>query len=542
MTRISETVAVGDGITDDTAVLQAALDAAAGGMLEFDSPGTYKIGKLNIRSGTTIVLSRAVSFVKRANAAGMLSLSNVEGVRIHANGATLYGTDPAGTTALGHSVYALGAVDCEIRDLTVDSASAGKDCLYIGLGTQPCNRLRVIGGRYLNAKRNGISVVAGHNTLLQDLEAAYATGAPGAGVDIEANNYYHVSNTHCVRVHAHHNAKAGLLSVFGTGSVFEDCESHDNGAYGLGAGSGGYQFAETVYRPNVDMIGVSRFDPATGVIIVGAQPPVGTPVNFSLRNGAQRPTEFASSYYVVSRHVGHNGIILGLSVRRSEVTSFATAGAGVMSADPYLSDIRLRAFVDGQSDRLEVRGGRYYNNATQGLFASGAGRLRFDGADVYGNGSNQVQVSYIRDVELSRLRVAGGAGMGIVASAGGGRLRIADCDVQKTGARGISVAEWTGAEIDRNSVTDCGAAERSSAKAGLHVSACLRPSVTRNRVTQAASNTTTLFGIYAEGTATGGTFTGNDLTGAGTSSANAMIVPAGSVKANNIGRDGALVP
>ena len=528
---------------DATAAIQAALDAAQGGILEFDVAGRFHVNRLRPRNGTTIVMHGGVTLAKATNTAGVLYMQDCEGVRIIGNGATIDGADYQPTTAKGHTVYALGTVGCTIDGLIVDGATDTKDCLYIGLGAKPNERLHVVRCKFLRAKRNGISVVAGFDTLIEDCEAAYAVGAPGAGVDIEANFYNHVARTTLRRVHSHHNSGAGILSIFGVNTIAEDCDSHDNGAYGLAASSGGYQFAETVYRPNVDMIGVTGFDMATGTVFVAAQPPIGTPVNFSLRNGAQRPPELSGSYYVVSRHIGTTGIVLGKSVRNSEVTSFSTSGTGVMSADPYQSDIRLRAFVKGQSDGLEVRGGRYHANATQGLFAAGAGKLRFSGAEVFGNGSNQVQVSYIRDADIERLRVSGGNHMGIVASNGGGRLRIADCEFDRTGGRAISVAEWTGAEIDRNSVDDCAKTEASSAKAGIHVAACLRPVVTRNRVTQAGTNTTTLYGIYSEGTAINGVFCDNDLTGAGTTATNALrVMSATCAVSENIARDGSLIP
>ena len=524
---------------DATPAIQAALDAAQGGLLEFDVSGRFHVNRLRPRNGTTIIMHGGVTLAKAPNTAGVLYLDNCDGVRIIGNGAKVDGNDYAPTSAKGHTIYALGTSDCFLSGLVVDGATEGKDGLYIGLGAKPNERLRVSGSRFLRSKRNGISVVAGFDTMIEDCETAYASGAPGAGVDIEANFYGHVARTTLRRVHSHHNSGAGILSIFGTDTLATDCDSHDNGAYGLAASSGGYQFAETVYRQNVDMIGVTGFDTATGTVFVAAQPPIGTPVNFSLRNGAQRPPELSGSYYVVSRHVGTNGIILGLSVRHSEVTAFSLPGAGVMSADPYQSDIRLRAFVKGQSDGLEVRGGRYHNNAKQGLFGAGAGKLRFIGAEVSGNGSNQVQVSYIRDVEIERLRIFGGNHMGIVANAGGGRLRIADCEIDETGGRAVSVAEWTGAEVDRNTASNCAARELSSAKAAFHLAACVRPLVTRNRAPQAGSNTTTLYGIYAEGSVENGTFTGNDLTGAGTTAANALrIMSPTCTVSGNIGRDG----
>lgn len=524
---------------DATPAFQAAHDAAQGGYLEYDVSGRFHVNRLRPRNGTTVVAHGGVTLAKLETTSGILWMQDCEGVRIIGNGMKVDGTAPSPTATKGHTIYANGTVDCTLDGVIVDGASEGKDCLYVGLGAKPNERLHILRSKFLRAKRNGISVVAGFDTLIEDCEAAYSTGAPGAGLDIEANFYGHISRTTVRRVYSHHNQNAGLLSIFGVDSVFDNCDSHDNGAYGLGASSGGYQFAETVFRPNVDVIGVVGFDMASGTVFVAAMPPIGTSVNFSKRNGAMIPPELSSSYYVVSRHIGTNGVILGKSVRHSEVLAFSLPGAGIMSADPYQSDIRLRAFVKGQSDGLVVKGGRYHANGTQGLFVSGAGKLRFSDADVFDNGSNQVQISYTRDADVERLRISGGNHMGIAASSGGGRLRIADCDIQKTGWRAISVAEWTGAEIDRNSTDDCGATESSSAKASIHVAACLRPSVTRNRVTQSTANTTTLFGIYAEGTATNGTFTGNDMTGAGTTAVNALRVMSPTCTVSgNIGRDG----
>lgn len=218
---------------DVTDALQAALNAAQGDALLIH-PGHYTVGRLSPRSGTRIVMSPGVHLHKRANAGGVLYLVNVEDVHVYANGATIHGEDPSGTTARGHNVYALGTTNCSIRELVSDGASDGKDGLYIGLGQKPNDRLRVLGGKYLRAKRNGISVVAGRHTLIADVECAYTTGAPGAGIDVEANYYDHVSDTRLLRVHAHHNQTSGIVNAFGVGTVAEDCLIHDNGVRGMG--------------------------------------------------------------------------------------------------------------------------------------------------------------------------------------------------------------------------------------------------------------------------------------------------------------------
>lgn len=543
--RTSDFGAVGDGLTDDTAALQAALDAAEGGTLEFD-PGCYVTGRLNIRSGTLVIMSHGVSLRKRVNAAGIFRVADASGVRIHGNGATIYGDDPAGSTAYSHTLAFLGASDCEVRDIIVDGASAGgggKDCIYVGAGATACDNVRIVGGKCLRAKRNGISVVAGHRTLIDGVEAAYANGAPGAGIDVEANAYGQVSGTVIRRAHCHHNSSSGIINSFGAGTLIEYCELHDNAAYGIGISSGGGAvFAEGVYRPNVDVIGVTGFDTATGVVFVAAQPPVGTPVMLSVRNGAAKPPEFSETYMIVSRHVGTNGVILGSSVRSGEVVACST-GSGLMDSNPAVSDVRLLAFVDGQSDNCTVFRSSAYRNGQHGIIVTGAGKCLISESNFYGNlGYSQAWIGVTKDIEIDRCKFAGG-GIGLVVQRGGGYLRVTRSVMDGTGSRGIALSYWTGAEIDRNTLHDCAAFEPGSNKAALHISACLRPSVTRNTVTQAAANTTTLYGIYAESSVSGGTVSNNDCTGAGTSNANSIIVqkPANTVT-NNIQRDGTLRP
>jgi len=526
---------------DATVQLQAALDAAAGGLLEWE-PGHYTHGRLYPRNGTTIVMNAGVHQHKAFNTAGLWYLQNVEGVKIHFNGATVHGEDVTGSTSKGHNVYANGTIDCEINDLVSDGSTPTKDGLYIGAGTgnKPNQRLKVRGGKYLRAKRNGISLVAGFNCLLEGMETAYTTGGPGAGIDVEANQYNMVGSNTLRRVNSHHNQNAGIINSFGVGTLTDDCDTHDNGTIGVAySGGAGMVFAEGVYRKHVDMMGVTAFGIGTGEVFVSALPPVGTPVMFSLRNNAQRPPELGGTCWIVSRHASANSIILGKAVRHGEVTSFSAPGAGIMSFDPAESDIRLMAFVDGQSNRGRIRRSRAFRNGQHGFQAAGMTGLRiYDDCEARDNiGYSQVHISAARDVDVDDLHVSG-QGLGFVAQVGGGRFRMRRSKFEKTGGRAIAMSCWTGAELRGNDLIDCARSETSSNKAALHLTNILRPVVDDSRITHGADNTTALYGVLADATCVGGTFTNNDLTGAGTTDANALRVPAGSVCSNNTGRDG----
>ena len=526
---------------DATAQLQAALDAAQGGLLEWE-PGHYTHGRLYPRNGTTIVMNGGVHLHKAFNAAGLLYMQDVEGTRIHANGAFAHGDDVAGSTVRAHNIYANGTIDCEINDLISDGSTPQKDCLYIGAGTgnKPNQRLKVRGGKYLRAKRNNISLVAGFNCLLEGMETAYATGGPGAGIDVEANQYGMVGNNTIRRVNSHHNQNAGIINSFGVGTFVDDCDAHDNGTVGVAISSGaGMVFAEGVYRKHVDMMGVTAFGMATGEVFVSALPPIGTPVMFSLRNSAQRPPELSGTYWIVSRHASPNSIILGRAVRHGEVTAFSTPGAGIMSFDPAESDIRVMAFVDGQSNRAEIRRTRAFRNGQHGFQIVGAGDARMaDDCEARDNlGYSQAWFGYSRDLNIDRLRVSG-QGIGAIVQSGGGRFRMRNGSFEKTGGRAVVMSYWTGAELRTNDIIDCGRMETSSNKAAVHLANISRPVADDNRITHGADNTTALYGLLADATCVGGIFTNNDLTGAGTTNANALRVPAGSTCSNNTGRDG----
>lgn len=209
-----------------------------------------------------------------------------------------------------------------------------------------------------------------------------------------------------------------------------------------------------------------------------------------------------------------------------------------MVPDPDASDVRMLVFAQGQSDGGRVIGGRIYDNAAEGIVVTGSGRFVARDVELRNNAGAQVKLAYTRDIEIDGLSVEGPGRAGISAACSGGSLAIRRCHVAGTAWKGITVEGWTAAVIEENTVRNCGFADPSSSKAGLHLASCLRPLVSGNTVTQDMTNTTTLFGIYAEHSVQDGAFIRNDCTGAGTTDANALRVPAGSICEGNIGRNG----
>lgn len=542
---------VGDNGTDNTAALQSFFNASAGKRGLINVPGTILTGKVSPKSNSRIAICSGCTLKKKLNGLNVISIEEAENITLVGNAASVVGDDAEGTTLFSSTIVVTGSKRITFQDLHVDGSAAGaagKDCYYIGVGVGgvPCEDILIVGGSAKNAKRNNISVVGGLRTVLRNMEISGATGAPGAGVDVEANFYDDVDQTLIENCHIHHNEHAGVVQVFGTNTKIKGGSIHDNGAYGVGIGSGGTEFDDGVYRPNVDIFGVTGADNATGVILVGDRTnlPVGMVVNFQLKNGATKPAELSASYFIVSRHVGSNGIVLGQSVDYMEITSFATGFTGTQDEDPAVSDVGLRAFADGQSDGIELDGVTIHRNGSQGISIAGSGGLYAHDCKVYDNGSNQVQTAYTRNVrvignEIYQTGASSANYSGISFGTGSGVMEITGNNIHDTRGKGINGAAWTGAAVDGNTINNCGAFEPSSGKAAINLESIKGFSLTNNRVTQAVGNTATLYGIFLPSTATNGTITGNDCTGAGTTNANSLVISSGTnTVSNNKRRDG----
>ena len=541
---------------DNTTALQNALNAAAGKTLLFDVPGNYVTGQLNPKSNTVIEFTPGVTLTKKLNGTRVLMFENVQDVTLNARDGTVVGTDLPGTTVYSSTVQYRAAKRITINDLHVLDSSAGgggKDghAITVGTGNVPCEDIHINGGSAKYCKRLGGAVTGGLRTRINGVELAYNTGAPGAGFDVEANGYGVVDDTIFSNCHIHHNENAGIVQSFGTNTTIIGGSSHHNGTFGVGGGSGGIQFQDGVYRPYIDLVGVAGFDNATGVITIGgnvANLPVGMVVMFNMLSGATKPAEFVGSYKIVSRHVGSNGIVLGDAVDYKEVTSFAAGFTGVLDGDPAIATARLYVFADGQSDGLRVENVKIYNNGQDGIVFGGSGNGTATGCEVYDNNGSQIVTAYARGAVITNNDVyqtpaVSANRIGIAATVGSGTLDISGNRISNMRGKGISASRWTGGSVSGNTVTNCGAYEPSSGKAGIAVEEIKGASVVGNRVTQDAGNTTTLFGIYMPSTATGGTVTDNDCTGAGTTNVNSISVSSGTnTVSNNKRRDGTLVP
>ena len=241
--------AVGDGVADDTAEIQAAVDhahALGGGVVTFPS-GTYMVNAsgnltgIQMKSGVYINLTGAKLKALGANSPNYrlvyftgVSDCGVIGGEIEGDRAT-----NSASGEQGHGIYII--LNCSrilIENVTV-SACFG-DGIYIG---RLCSDIRVLGCTVTNNRRNNISVVSASNVLIDGCDVSNANGVlPEAGIDVEPNPgdavSYNVIITNCS---VYGNAKQGIsfpapapTPLIET-AVVSNCHIYGNGAEGIRA-------------------------------------------------------------------------------------------------------------------------------------------------------------------------------------------------------------------------------------------------------------------------------------------------------------------
>lgn len=230
--RFADTVNVkdwnakGDGATDDTTVIQAAINSLTAGVVLLP-PATYVITTLTMKSGVWISLGGATLKMK-ANAAINAKMFDFSGVT---NSGLLGSFTLDGNRANQTNVWNSGQFGVYIgpgaTDIFIQSGYAtgfSEDSLYIGsAGTAPNG---IVVQRWVadQCYRNGVSITNAQNVYFGYLEGRSSNGnAPQAGLDIETNTAADtLTNIHIAHLNVHGNTGYGaqfLGVVSGTALV-----------------------------------------------------------------------------------------------------------------------------------------------------------------------------------------------------------------------------------------------------------------------------------------------------------------------------------
>ncbi|HEX8064316.1 MAG TPA: right-handed parallel beta-helix repeat-containing protein [Allosphingosinicella sp.] len=205
----------GDGRSDDTAALQAAMNAApAGGRLRLRSGAVYRIdtnanpssgafGGLRVKSGVTLELngaelralpsgegSGAVVQAYRANGWRIVGPGRISGERsVHRGRAGEWGQ---GIAIFGSADWTVGS-DLEVTGCWGDGIYAG----YVpGRADSYCSGFTIEDVHIHDCRRNGISLVGARRGIIRGVDIHDIDGtSPMAGIDLEPDSAAH-SNRH----------------------------------------------------------------------------------------------------------------------------------------------------------------------------------------------------------------------------------------------------------------------------------------------------------------------------------------------------------
>jgi parallel beta-helix repeat protein len=234
----------GDGVSDDTAAIQKAVNALAGsgGTLSFPG-GTYMVNAVPgilVQGGLTLQLAADAVLAVIPNAAQNYSVLTVAGTGVNILGGTIqgdYGSHLGTGGEWGMGITLAGARNVLI--LGVTSLNCWGDGFYVGSGSSGVTLCSVTA---LHNRRNGLSLTSANSvTVLHSTFMNSGGTLPEDGLDIEPNPGETVSNVAITGCTFTGNAGDGIedgVDLSATGSAFiTQVTLTGNTITGNGAGS-----------------------------------------------------------------------------------------------------------------------------------------------------------------------------------------------------------------------------------------------------------------------------------------------------------------
>lgn len=543
---------------DETAKLQSALTAAAGGVLVVNKVAGDLIGDtLAPAAGTRIRLESGLVFKALTGTTRGLEIRH-EDVHVEGYGAVIR----MDGSQSSHGVAVLANSSSTPRNCTVSgvrvvgAGNTGDDCFYIG-GDPATNNIPeniafvdcIADGAGI--ARNGLSLVAGRDILIDNFEAFDAGPSFGLGIDVEANRYMAdgtsaLRNILIRRARCHDNPhNSGIGIVFGSEVTIEDAACWNNGGSGILTSAGGTNFKQGIARTG-DVLGIKSFDTAAGWIEVTDGMPgnlltddldiyEGMYVSRITANGATWPAEMTAGYYqIVEIDATQSKIRVGVASGVGEIATFAATGTGARSFDPWASDLRLNVYGrPGNNDKIRIERARCWGNAEDGVQLQTSRDLVCTGCDLatqrFGlKVTYSSNVSATENVMVHTDPSAFGRGMLVTAS-----NFVSDRNVIRNFTyEGVYMTGVSGAVCGRDQVTNCGA----SSNIAYRVYSC--NTGTFSPVIRSDATHATTKGVALEASCSNCVGIGIIARGVGSSNANSFIGGTNTVWRDCIQKDG----
>lgn len=244
--------AVGNGVTDDTAAIQAAIDSLTVGTVLIEN-GTYMIkgtdgtptrdgdkGGIKAKSKVNIFIRNATLKVINTNFTdyNIIRCTDVQNAKIYGQNGIIEGDRLTNQSATGEHGFGIGlwnAKNIHIHDLTIKNCWGDSIILTnTSPWTDYCENVTIERVICDNNRRQGISVTVAKNTVINDCVFKNIHGtSPESGIDVEPNMVGDIlEDTKITNCHFYANV-SGMVLHGGKNTVVNACSFRGNTA-GLG--------------------------------------------------------------------------------------------------------------------------------------------------------------------------------------------------------------------------------------------------------------------------------------------------------------------